>query len=106
MCFAELTFFAGFFQPILGDIVRALPQDNICHIVWKKFHSRRMGRITPLGYDYASVFFMAGVSIPFALAKYMRGEVSLQKMGVRIGKRVILLFVFGAIVQGVFWILI
>ncbi len=100
-------FLLVFFQPILGDIVRALPQDNICHIVWEKVFThveweglRLWDMIMPL------FLFMAGVSIPFALAKYMRGEVSLQKMGVRIGKRVILLFVFGAIVQGVFWILI
>jgi predicted acyltransferase len=94
-------FLLVFFQPILGDIVRALPQDNICHIVWEKVFThveweglRLWDMIMPL------FLFMAGVSIPFALAKYMRGEVSLQKMGVRIGKRVILLFVFGAIVQG------
>lgn len=94
-------FLLVFLQPILGDIVRALPQDNICHIVWEKVFThveweglRLWDMIMPL------FLFMAGVSIPFALAKYMRGEVSLQKMGVRIGKRVILLFVFGAIVQG------
>ena len=44
--------------------------------------------------------FMAGASIPFAFAKYLRGEVSTQKVVWRITRRVVLLFVFGAIVQG------
>lgn len=44
--------------------------------------------------------FMAGTSIPYALSKYKRGEGRTGQLVWRVSKRVLLLWIFGAIVQG------
>ncbi|MDI9401903.1 MAG: DUF5009 domain-containing protein [Verrucomicrobiota bacterium] len=94
-------FLLVFFQPILGDIVHAQPKGSFLYLVWEKLFThveweglRLWDMVMPL------FLFMAGASIPFAFAKYLRGEVSTQKVVWRITRRVVLLFVFGAIVQG------
>lgn len=46
--------------------------------------------------------FMSGASIPFAMNKYLSGERPRSEAYLRIAKRVILLYVFGGIVQGNF----
>lgn len=46
--------------------------------------------------------FMSGASIPFAMNKYLTGERPRSEAYLRIAKRVILLYVFGGIVQGNF----
>ena len=98
MCLRIDLFLLVFFQPVLGNIVVLCLQIMFVMLSGKTY-ACRLGRIAPLGHDYAPVSFHGGVSIPFALAKYMRGEVPLQKLGEN-RKRVLLLFVFGAIVQG------
>lgn len=46
--------------------------------------------------------FMSGASIPFAMNKYLTGECPRSQAYLRIAKRVIMLYVFGGIVQGNF----
>jgi predicted acyltransferase len=87
-----------FFQPVFTALVRALHLPfgdavlyHFSHESWIGF--RAWDLVMPL------FLFMSGVSIPFALSKYANGS---DKSTVyrRILKRVILLFIFGAIVQG------
>lgn len=89
------------FQPLLGQWMQTLAPDNklrqvgetlFSHVEWEGLHLWDM--IMPL------FLFMAGAAIPFAYAKYKAGLTSTSTMLVRIGKRVVLLFILGAICQG------
>ena len=63
------------------------------HVEWEGFHL--WDQVMPL------FLFMAGTSIPYAMAKYKSGEEKVsKKLILRVLKRVVLLWVFGAIVQG------
>ncbi|GAB1360083.1 DUF5009 domain-containing protein [Porphyromonadaceae bacterium] len=93
-------FCLGFFQPLLGALTRAsanpaletLYRSQFSHVEWHGFAFWDI--IMPL------FMFMAGVSMPFAFSGYFKGETSSGKMYRRIAKRVVLLFIFGAMVQG------
>lgn len=65
---------------------------NLEHVVWEGFCAWDM--VMPL------FMFMAGVSMPFAFASYLRGEVPAGKMYWRITRRLILLWLLGMLVQG------
>ncbi|MDR0845165.1 MAG: DUF5009 domain-containing protein [Tannerella sp.] len=91
-------FMLVFFQPVFVALVKTmnLPFGETLlyqfeHEAWIGFRAWDM--IMPL------FLFMSGVSMPFAFAKYKRGA---DKSAVykRIFKRVVLLFILGAIVQG------
>lgn len=91
-------FMLVFFQPILRDFTRAINNPffnsiyaQFDHVAWEGFVFWDL--IMPL------FMFMAGVSMPFAFSKYMRGE-DKRPLYKRIIKRVILLFVLGMFVQG------
>lgn len=63
------------------------------HVEWEGFHL--WDQVMPL------FLFMAGISIPYAMSKYINGEEKLSKeITFRVFKRVLLLWIFGAIVQG------
>jgi len=64
---------------------------NFDHEVWEGF--RLWDLVMPL------FMFMAGVSLPFSLAKYTKAG-SRKQVYLRIGKRFVLLFVLGMVVQG------
>lgn len=94
-------FLLVFFQPVFYQLARGIGGENVLmdiygklftHVDWEGFHL--WDQVMPL------FLFMTGVSIPFAFSRYKRGEVSSSKMIKRILKRVALLWVFGAIVQG------
>lgn len=93
-------FFLIFLQPAIAPLVQCSKQEWIhetyrylfTHINWEGFHPWDL--IMPL------FMFMAGASMPFAFAAYKRGEVSTSHMMKRIIKRVLLLWLFGALVQG------
>lgn len=89
------------FQPVFMRLVQALGKDSwvgeiyqsvFTHVEWEGFHL--WDQIMPL------FLFMAGTSIPYALSKYKRGEGKIGSLIWRVSKRVILLWIFGAIVQG------
>lgn len=89
-----------FFQPVLMAIGRAADSpvlDSIMyhfeHETWEGF--RAWDLVMPL------FLFMVGASMPFAFAKYRRHDsAGLKAAYHRIGRRVVLLFLFGMIVQG------
>lgn len=94
-------FILVFFQPVFMRLAMATGGDNVLkkifgtlftHVEWEGFHL--WDQVMPL------FMFMAGVSIPFAFSKFKKGEVSASRMFRRILKRVVLLWIFGAIVQG------
>ena len=91
-------FMLVFFEPVLRSLLRTMNLPfgqailyHFQHESWIGF--RAWDLVMPL------FLFMAGVSMPFSLSKYrqMADKSAIYK---RILKRVLLLFVFGAIVQG------
>ena len=74
-------------SPALEPIVR-----QFTHVHWEGFATWDI--IMPL------FMFMAGVSMPFSLGKYIDGRGSKREAIWRVAKRVVLLFLLGAIVQG------
>lgn len=89
------------FQPVFMRFAQALGKDSwagkifqsfFTHVEWEGFHL--WDQIMPL------FLFMAGTSIPYALSKYKRGEGRTGQLVWRVSKRVLLLWIFGAIVQG------
>ena len=92
-------FLLVFFQPVFAALVRQmnLPFLNgilyqFDHEVWEGF--RFWDLVMPL------FLFMTGASMPFSLSKYIGTTGSYWPVYRRILKRVILLFIFGMIVQG------
>lgn len=94
-------FMLVFFQPVFVTFAASLSENNpiakfskvaFSHVEWEGFHAWDL--VMPL------FLFMAGASIPFAYSAYKKGTVSTSVMFKRIIKRVILLFIFGMIVQG------
>lgn len=89
------------FQPVFMHVVIAQGEDSLTktvfdilftHVEWEGFHL--WDQVMPL------FLFMVGVSIPYAMAKYRSGERKIRRLIGRIFKRVVLLWIFGAIVQG------
>ena len=92
-------FLLVFFQPVFVALVRQLNLpflDEVLyqfdHEVWEGF--RFWDLVMPL------FLFMTGASMPFSLSKYKTASVDYWPVYRRILKRVILLFIFGMIVQG------
>ena len=92
-------FLLVFFQPVFVALVRQLNLpflDEVLyqfdHEVWEGF--RFWDLVMPL------FLFMTGASMPFSLFKYKTASVDYWPVYRRILKRVILLFIFGMIVQG------
>ena len=91
VCFQPL--FMRFAQGMGKEsFVHTIQQTLFTHVAWEGFHL--WDQVMPL------FLFMSGVSIPFAYSAYKKGNVSTTKMLRRIVKRVLLLWIFGAIVQG------
>lgn len=94
-------FILVFFQPVFmrlayaqpdGHLLRLIQEHVFTHVEWEGHHL--WDQVMPL------FLFMAGTSIPYAFAKY-KTEKNLPKSVVfRVGKRILLLWIFGAIVQG------
>lgn len=89
------------FQPVFMRFAQALGKDSwadkifqslFTHVEWEGFHL--WDQVMPL------FLFMVGTSIPYAMAKYKRGEGCSWNLVRRVSKRVLLLWLFGAIVQG------
>ena len=87
-----------FFQPVLGALGQAMNipwMNSVCsqfvHVPWEGFAFWDI--IMPL------FMFMAGASMPFAFAKYLKngGKTQLYK---RVLKRILLLWIFGMMCQG------
>ncbi len=90
------------FQSVFMYLARATGENSwlktvfdtlFTHVEWEGFHL--WDQVMPL------FLFMAGTSIPYAMAKYKRKEERTSgKLVYRVLKRVVLLWIFGAIVQG------
>ena len=90
------------FQPVFMRWAQVMGKDSwvgtifqslFTHVEWEGFHL--WDQLMPL------FLFMAGTSIPYAMAKYKRKEERISgKLVYRVLKRVVLLWIFGAIVQG------
>ena len=92
-------FLLVFFQPVFVALARQLNLpflDEVLyqfdHEVWEGLRFRDL--VMPL------FLFMTGASMPFSLSKYKTASVDYWPVYRRILKRVILLFIFGMIVQG------
>lgn len=94
-------FILVFFQPLFmrlayvqpdGHILRLIQESVFTHVEWVGFHL--WDQIMPL------FLFMAGTSIPYAFARYKSESIFPKSAYYRVGKRILLLWVFGAIVQG------
>lgn len=90
-----------FFQPVFmhlawaqddGHFLRKIFDAVFTHVEWEGFHL--WDQVMPL------FLFMAGTSIPYAFARYREEGRLPVLMGWRVLKRVVLLWVFGAVVQG------
>lgn len=76
-----------------NSFVGTIFQKSFTHVEWEGFHL--WDQIMPL------FLFMAGTSIPYAFSKYRKQPIQSQKGTLlRILKRVFLLWLFGAIIQG------
>lgn len=91
-------FFLLFFQPVFMSFARTLDEpalaplvNQFTHVHWEGFAFWDL--IMPL------FMFMAGVSMPFSLAKFIENG-DKQKAWMRVLKRVLLLWILGAVVQG------
>ena len=90
------------FQSVFMYLAQATGENNwiktifdvlFTHVEWEGFHL--WDQVMPL------FLFMAGTSIPYAMARYKRKEEEISgKLFYRVLKRVVLLWIFGAIVQG------
>lgn len=87
-------------QPVLISIGGATDSEWLHRLLWHFDHERWEGMrlwdmVMPL------FLFMVGTSMPFAFSRFQSGT-ALDRRGVyrRIGRRVLLLFLFGMIVQG------
>lgn len=76
-----------------GSWLRCVSDTLFTHVSWEGYHL--WDQVMPL------FLFMAGTSIPYAMARYKSGKerISSRLVG-RVVKRVILLWIFGAIIQG------
>lgn len=92
-----------FFQPVFMRLAQVQPegnflriiQDNVfTHVEWEGFHL--WDQVMPL------FLFMAGTSIPYAFAGYKSESIFPKSVYYRVGKRILLLWILGAIVQGNF----
>lgn len=90
-----------FFQPVFMHLAFAQPEGHFLrevfngvftHVEWEGFHL--WDQVMPL------FLFMAGTSIPYAFARYKEEHCLSSQVFLRVLKRVVLLWVFGAIVQG------
>lgn len=90
------------FQPVFmqlakasgdGSWLKAVFNALFTHVEWEGFHL--WDQVMPL------FMFMAGTSISYAMAGYKEGKKAISgRLFYRVSKRVILLWIFGAIVQG------
>ena len=92
-------FMLVFFQPVFMSLASRLQWpmlqpavEQFTHVDWEGFALWDL--VMPL------FMFMAGVSMPFSLAKYVNGEGGRGVALLRVLKRVVLLWVLGAVVQG------
>lgn len=93
-------FLLVFLHPILASLAQPIDAGwydafmvQFSHVTWDGFAFWDI--IMPL------FMFMAGVSMPFAFAKYVdNGQTDRRKLYLRIGKRFVLLWIFGMICQG------
>lgn len=93
-------FLLVFLHPILVSLIGPIDADwyntfmiQFDHVTWEGFAFWDI--IMPL------FMFMAGVSMPFAFAKYVNnGQLDRKRLYLRIGKRFVLLWIFGMICQG------
>lgn len=85
-----VTFAASFFDK--DSPIGRFNEVAFHHIQWEGFYAWDL--VMPL------FLFMTGASIPFAFSSYKRGNVATSSMIKRIIKRVLLLWLFGAIIQG------
>ena len=74
-------------KPWMGKIM-----ENFTHKPWEGFSAWDL--VMPL------FMFMAGVAIPYSLSKYKEAGASRKSLYWRLGKRVLLLWLFGMMVQG------
>ena len=87
-----------FFQPVLGALTSAM------NTPWIKAVNSQFDHVPWEGFVFWDIImplfmFMAGASMPFAFAKYLRND-NKKQLYIRILKRVALLFLFGMMCQG------
>lgn len=92
-------FLLVFFQPVFMALASRLDLpllapvvEQFTHVHWEGFAMWDL--VMPL------FMFMAGVSMPFSLSKYMDGRADKKVALARVAKRVVLLWLLGAVVQG------
>lgn len=94
-------FMLVFFQPVFVAFASHFAKDSLIgrftevaftHAKWTGFHAWDL--VMPL------FLFMAGASIPFAYSSFKKGNIAATVLFRRIVKRVLLLWLFGAIIQG------
>lgn len=92
-----------FFQPVFmrlaqvqpdGHFLRIIQENIFTHVEWEGFHL--WDQVMPL------FLFMAGTSIPYAFSGYKSIHIFPRSVCYRVGKRILLLWTFGGIVQGNF----
>ena len=94
-----VLFLLVFLQPALWSLLTRLGTPaatallyHFDHEVWEGF--RFWDLIMPL------FLFMSGTSMPFSFAKFLRGEAPMREAYRKVGRRFVILFLLGMVVQG------
>src|SRR5512139_605459 len=91
-------FFLVFMQPVLKAVEKAVNTPGMKEFM-KIFEHADWQGFTLWDIIMPLFLFMAGASMPFAFAKYIEAGKKTD-LYIRIGKRVVLLFIFGMLCQG------
>ncbi|MCH5182395.1 MAG: DUF5009 domain-containing protein [Prevotellaceae bacterium] len=92
-------FLLVFLQPVLWKWL------SLCDVPWTEALRRQLDHEVWQGFRFWDLvmplfLFMSGVSMPFSLSKYLKGEAPLRAACGRIVRRCVLLFLLGMVVQG------
>lgn len=92
-------FFLVALGPIVNAIARASNWEWLDSSMWI-FHHVEWEGFAPWDIIMPLFMFMSGITIPFALERYRRGEGLAKEALWRIARRVVVLWIFGMMVQG------
>ena len=94
-----VLFLLVFLQPVLWSLLSRIDAPfatallyHLDHEVWEGF--RFWDLVMPL------FLFMSGTSMPFSFSRFLRGEAPMREAYRKVGRRFVILFLLGMVVQG------
>lgn len=92
-------FLLVFLQPVLWGLLQRLDAPWAADLLWCLDHEVWEG-FRPWDLVMPLFLFMSGVSMPFSLARYLRGEAPKSQAWHKVLRRFVVLFLLGMVVQG------